>query len=50
MTALTIMILCALACIAIPIALVVLSWTLEVLPLAVGLLVCWWLFHAVGCL
>ncbi len=51
---LTILLLCALAlvvlCVVIPIGLFVFACAIEVLPLAIGLAVCWTLFHMVGCL
>lgn len=51
---LTILLLCALAlvalCVVIPIGLFVFACAIEVMPAALGLLVCWWLFHLVGCL
>ena len=29
---------------------IIIGLALEALPFALGLLVCWWLFHALGCL
>ena len=47
---LTLFLLFLLALFGIPFVIWICACALEVLPLAVGLLVCWFLFHAVGCL
>lgn len=47
LTLLLIIALCVLACFLLPF---VIACALEAVPLFVGLLVCWWLCHLVGCL
>lgn len=47
---LTLILLFCLACLALPILFWLAMCALEVMPLALGLLLCWWLFHVVGCL
>ena len=50
MTAITLFVLLALACILIPCALILLGSVLEALPTLLALLACWWLLQQLGCL
>lgn len=47
---LTLILLLLLGCLALVVAWVLFCCVVEAMPLVVGLLCCWWLFHAVGCL
>ena len=46
----TFLMLVLLVCVGIPVGLMLFCAALEALPMFVGLLVCWWLCHAVGCM
>ena len=46
----TFLMLVLLVCIGVPVAFIVLGCALEAAPMFFGLLICWWLCHAVGCM
>ncbi len=47
---LSLLVLCVLGFVALCLAVMVLGVVLELMPAAIGLLVCWYLLHFVGCL